>query len=137
MLRYVSQLEGDPPRADKDRRSIKFDLRDMNLWLTIYRESKKTNSTGKSMRFADRAKFHIKRLIEFGDRLSAAILTKDPLGATNEIANDMINFGGNRSYQEDEIESIHAFCRTIGFDPEAEFLKHWKECKCAGKVLNA
>lgn len=141
VLQFMA-TQSEPPRADKTKKTSAYDLRDLCLWIDIYRKNKAyaTHSNSISLpvanNFTEGCCTLIDSLLSYGEKAKAALvaLGNPEASYTEELGFRLINelMLPNRGATEGEIISIQNHCRKIGFDYSAALLEYAKKTGYAG-----
>jgi len=122
-LLYASTLDYTP-RADKERKTAPYNVRDVRLWVHLYRKThvsiKDSKESVSTPEVTERVKYHIARLFNDGLFGEAWQVSERPDGVVH-VYNDLVNRFDRPfvKYSAAEKSELDEFCRDIGFDKDS------------------
>jgi hypothetical protein len=135
VLQFMA-TQSEPPRADKTKKTSAYDLRDLCLWIDIYRKNKAVDRSANERALPTANTFTegcctlIDSLLSYGEKAKAALvaLGNPEDSYTEELGFRLINelMLPNRGATEGEIISIQNHCRKIGFNYGAVLYEYAK-----------
>ena len=123
VLRYIAELDHVPRKSEGGRKDYhgKPTVKDVILWVWIYRKNQnQMEGVGVDKLFVDTCTRHIRRLVQEGRGLEAAILSQDPCGV-DDCVEEIMAVGGNRGYTEFEQSLVFKYCSDIHFNIKEAF----------------
>lgn len=143
VLQFMA-TQSEPPRADKTKKTSAYDLRDLCLWIDIYRKNKAVDRSANERALPSANTFTegcctlIDLLLSYGKKPDAALVALgNPFASyTEELGFRLINelMLPNRGATEGEIISIQNHCRKIGFDYSAALWEYAKKTGYTGST---